>query len=193
MYDYNFPEQLNQKRLTLLLLSLVIPTETFILEDIYKKKKELEIKYDYNDEQELSIMADRGREVLRKVSLQIQALYPGFIMYSCDWQDRYIYTHPLVGIKIINHLFTFWVRDEKSGKTKDICEEKLTPFSVVSGNPVVGCETFSETLSKFRNIAEIIDRDGSFSIDEVEDFYTSIDELNYDIGVTVDESFNIRC
>jgi hypothetical protein len=43
MYDYNFPEGLTQERLTLLLLSLVIPTETSILKDIYKKKKELEI------------------------------------------------------------------------------------------------------------------------------------------------------
>ena len=192
MFDYNFPEQLNQKRLTLLLLSLVIPTETVILQKIYKKKRELEI-YDYKDSHNWSIMADEGRCALYKVSLQIQALYSGFIMYSSDWQQSHIYTHPLVGIKIINHLFTYWVRDEKSGKIKDVCEEKLTPFSVVSGNPVMGCETFSETLSKFRNIAEIIDSDGSFSIDEVEDFYTSIDELNYDIGITVDESGKISC
>ena len=191
MYDYNFPEQLNQKRLTLLLLSLVIPTETFILEDIYKKKKKLEIKYDYSDEQELLIMANRGREVLEKVSLQIQALYPGFIMYSSDWQQSHIYTHPLVGIKIINHLFTYWVRDEKSGKTKDICEEKLTPFSVVSGNNSVSCERFSETLRKFRNISGIIEEYGTFGLDY--DIYTSIDELNYDIGITVDENLNISC
>ena len=192
MYDYNFPEQLNQKRLTLLLLSLVIPTETFILEDIYKKKKELEIKYDYTDEKELLIMANRGRELLEKVSLQIQALYPGFIMYSCDWQQSHIYTHPLVGIKIINHLFTYWVRDEKSGKTKDICEEKLLPFSVVSGNNSVSCETFSESLSKFRNIAWFIEEYGVYGLDY--DIYSSIDELNYDIGVTVEErGGKIRC
>lgn len=185
MYDYKFPQQLNQKRLTLLLLSLVIPTDTIILQNIYKKKRELEVE-DYKNSEDWSIMADCGREVLRKASLQIQALYPGFIMYSSEWQDRYIYTHPLVGIKIINHLFTYWVRDEKSGKIKDACEEKLTPFSVVSGNNSISCETFSETLSKFRNIAEIIYRGGYFSIDEVEYFYTSIDELNDDIGITVD-------
>ena len=191
MYDYNFPEQLNQKRLTLLLLSQVIPTETVILENIYKKKRELEI-YDYKDSQNWSIMDDRGREVLRKVSLQIQALYPGFIMYSSEWQQSHIYTHPLVGIKIINHLFTYWVKDEKSGKTKHVCEENLTPFSVVSGNPVMDCETFSETLSKFRNIAGIIEEYGVFGLDY--DIYSSIDELNYDIGITVDESSGkIRC
>ena len=190
MYDYNFPEQLNQKRLTLLLLSLAIPTETVILQNIYKKKRELEI-YDYNDAQELSIMADRGREVLRKVSLQIQALYSGFIMYSCDWQQSHIYTHPLVGIKIINHLFTYWVKDGKSSKIKDVCEENLTPFSVVSGNNSVSCETFSETLSKFRKVAGIIEEYGVFGLDY--DIYSSIDELNYDIGITVDESGKISC
>ena len=42
MYDYNFPESLNQKRLTMLLLSLVIPTDTAVLKKIYKKKSELE-------------------------------------------------------------------------------------------------------------------------------------------------------
>ena len=128
-------------------------------------------------------MADRGREVLRKASLQIQALYPGFIMYDSEWQVSNIYTHPLVGIKIINHLFTYWVRDEKSGKIKDACEEKLTPFIVVSGNNCVSCETFSKTLSKFRNIAWFIEEYGVYGLDY--DIYSSIDELNYDIGVTV--------
>jgi hypothetical protein len=191
MYYYNFPQQLNQKRLTLLLLSLVIPTDTIILQNIYKKKRELEI-YDYKNSENWSIMADRGREVLRKASLQIQALYPGFIMYDSEWQDRYIYTDPLVGIKIINHLFTYWVRDEKSGKIKDACEEKLTPFSVVSGNNSISCETFSETLSKFRRVAGIIEEYGVYGLDY--DIYSSIDELNYDIGVTVEESCGkIRC
>ena len=192
MYDYNFPEQLNQKRLTLLLLSLVIPTDTVILENIYKKKKELEVNYDYTDEKELLIMANRGREVLGKASLQIQALYPGFIMYSSEWQNSHIYTHPLVGIKIINHLFTYWVKGEKSEKTKDVCEEKLLPFSIVSSNNSVSCERFSETLRKFRNIAGIIEEYGVFGLDY--DIYSSIDELNYDIGITVDESGGkIRC
>ncbi len=191
MFDYNFSEQLNQKRLTLLLLSLVIPTDTVILQNIYKKKRELEI-YDYKDSQNWSVMADEGRCALYKVSLQIQALYSGFIMYSCDWQQSHIYTHPLVGIKIINHLFTYWVKDEKSEKTKDVCEEKLTPFSVVSGNNSVSCERFSETLRKFRNIAGIIEEYGVFGLDY--DIYSSIDELNYDIGITVDESGGkIRC
>jgi hypothetical protein len=44
MYDYNSPEGHTQERLTLLPLSIVMPTETSILQDIYKKKKELEIE-----------------------------------------------------------------------------------------------------------------------------------------------------
>jgi hypothetical protein len=190
MYDYNFPQQLNQKRLTLLLLSLVIPTDTIILQNIYKKKRELEVE-DYKNSEDWSIMADCGREVLRKASLQIQALYPGFIMHSII-PYRYRCTDRFSGIKIVNHLFTYWVRDEKSGKIKDACEEKLTPFCVVSGNNSVSCETFSESLSKFRNIAWFIEEYGVYGLDY--DIYSSIDELNYDIGVTVEErGGKIRC
>lgn len=189
MYDYNFPQQLNQKRLTLLLLSLVIPTDTIILQNIYKKKRELEVE-DYKNSEDWSIMADCGREVLRKASLQIQALYPGFIMYDSEWQVSNLYTHPLVGIKIINHLFTYWIRDEKSGKIKDACEEKLTPFSVVSGPLSISCERFSETLSEFRNIADIIKAYGSFAVgDDV--IYTDLSDLNYDIGISVDKGGKI--
>ena len=207
MYDYNFPEQLNQKRLTLLLLSIVIPTETSILQNIYKKKRELEIIYYHRDTQNLSIIADRGREVLRKVSLQIQGLYPGFIMYGARREFHHlpgVYTSPLTEVKmdkwtipksvdVINHLFTYWVRDTNQDGIKNVCEERLTPFSVISANPVMNCKTISNHLSKFRNIAEIIDRYGSFSIDEVEDFYTSMHQLNYDEGIRVDRLGGIYC
>mgnify|MGYP001312772884 CR=1 FL=1 len=205
MYDYNFPEQLTQERLTLLLLSIVIPVDTAILKDIYKKKRELEI-YDYKDSQNWSIMADEGRCALYKVSLQIQALYPGFIMYGAR-RGHYlpgVYTSPLIEVKVdkwtipksvnvINHLFTYWVRDTNQDGIKNVCEERLTPFSVISANPEIDSKTFSETLSKFRNIAEIIDRYGSFSIDEVEDFYTSMHQLNYDEGICVDRLGGIYC
>ena len=188
MYDYNFPQQLNQKRLTLLLLSLVIPTDTIILQNIYKKKRELEVE-DYKNSEDWSIMADCGREVLRKASLQIQALYPGFIMHSII-PYRYRCTDRFSGIKIVNHLFTFWVRDEKSGKIKGACEEKLTPFSVVSGPLSISCERFSETLSEFRNIADIIKAYGSFAVgDDV--IYTDLSDLNYDIGISVDKGGKI--
>ena len=44
MYDYNFEERLTQKRLILLILSLVIPTDKYILKKIYNKKRELEVE-----------------------------------------------------------------------------------------------------------------------------------------------------
>jgi hypothetical protein len=102
MYDYNFPEQLTQERLILLLLSRVIPTETFILKDIYKRKKESEIEDDYKVLDMLRSMyhpeprlgKGNGGKInrehwaetryisrrYRKLSYQIRALYPGFIM-----------------------------------------------------------------------------------------------------------------
>ena len=103
MYDYNFPEQLSTERLTLLLLSLVIPTETSILKDIYKRKKRLEEQDDYTDQDKLralyhpnpglvGVKINRAcwastRHMERKhckICSQIRALYPGFIMYIID-------------------------------------------------------------------------------------------------------------
>ena len=39
MYDYNFPESLTAEQLTILLMSLVIPTDIVVLKQSYKKKK----------------------------------------------------------------------------------------------------------------------------------------------------------
>ena len=104
MYDYNFPEQLTQKRLTLLLLSLVIPTDTAVLKDIYKKKRELEdtddsCRYprggpygcrDWSlspslDDKWVNYVRDWQRRWFREFSKSltlIRCLYPNFIMYA---------------------------------------------------------------------------------------------------------------
>ena len=99
MYDYNFPEQLTQKRLTLLLLSLVIPTDTAVLKDIYKKKRELEdndYSYRYNrttngywDGKKWHKYDAPTREKYMKMVCEysksltlIRCLYPNFIMYA---------------------------------------------------------------------------------------------------------------
>ena len=118
MYDYNFPEQLSTERLTLLLLSLVIPTETSILKDIYKRKKELEEQDDYTDQDKLRVLYHPnpglvGVKINRacwastrhmerkhcKICSQIRALYPGFIMYIIDSPnpvtDEVVHAHPL--------------------------------------------------------------------------------------------------
>lgn len=112
MYSYNFPDELDQRRLTLLLLSLVIPTETVVLKDIYKKKQKLEMEHIYSKEY---------RMLLR----QIRCLQPGFIVYETTDYDEEEYectkcinlksltqqTVPIdgckipQGIKIINRIF----------------------------------------------------------------------------------------
>ena len=69
MYSHNFPEKLDDRRLTLLLLSQVIPTETIVLKDIYKMKQKLEMEH---------INSKEYRMLLR----QIRCLQPGFIVYE---------------------------------------------------------------------------------------------------------------
>ena len=86
MYDYNFPEQLTQKRLILLLLSLVIPTDTAVLKDIYKKKRELEdtddsYRYPRGPWRKRQVTGLARREYSKSLTL-IGCLYPKFIMYA---------------------------------------------------------------------------------------------------------------
>ena len=88
MYDYNFPERLTQERLTLLLLSLLIPTETVILQKIYKKKKQLEIE-DIHSESKYLKPVPKGHCLLLR---QIRCLHPGFILYQSDEGEE---SHPI--------------------------------------------------------------------------------------------------
>ena len=104
MYDYNFPTQLTNKRLTLLLLSQVIPAETVVLKDIYKKKEFLEIadtqeyyqtylaRYDFplsyrifnSGEFPCVGFMDLIKIESRMLLRQIRCLRRGFILYSSD-------------------------------------------------------------------------------------------------------------
>jgi hypothetical protein len=122
MYDYNFPEQLSTERLTMLLLSLVIPTETAVLKDIYKRKKRLEEQDDYTDQDKLRVLyhpnpglvgvkinrfcwaSTRHMERMHcNICSQIRALYPGFIMYIIDSSnpvtDEVVHALPLTTCK----------------------------------------------------------------------------------------------
>jgi len=94
MYYYNFPEQLTQKRLTLLLLSIVIPTDTAVLKDIYKKKRELEhnddsCRYPRGPWWKLGLVTELTRREYSKSLTLIGCLYPKFIMYAKgeDWES----------------------------------------------------------------------------------------------------------
>jgi hypothetical protein len=126
MYDYNFEERLSERRLTFLLLSLVIPVETQILQNIYKKKKEQERTELHKEIRERQLWKNSCVSIsdgFENVILQIKALYPGFIMCSMDYvyrDDDVIHTYPLKewkdprwehcgpipsGISVINHVF----------------------------------------------------------------------------------------
>ena len=115
MYDYNFPKQLSQKRLTLLLLSLILPTaEMVVLKKIYNKKRELEI--DDLQQVGISLQRDRSRfntlwvnrmmyKVHKMLCCQIRALYPGLIMCNMGYDhdnegDIVVNTHPLRKYKV---------------------------------------------------------------------------------------------
>ena len=102
MYDYNFPERLTQQRLTLLLLSLVIPTETVILQKIYKKKKQLEIE-DIHSENKYLKPVPKGHCLLLR---QIRCLHPGFILYeSAEGKETYpiiVEVNPLKKLPLVD-------------------------------------------------------------------------------------------
>ena len=120
MYDYNFPKQLSQKRLTLLLLSLVLPTaEMVVLKKIYNKKRELEV--DNLQKVGISLQRDRSRfntlwvnrmmyKVHSMLCCQIRALYPGLIMCNMGYDhdneyDIVVNTHPLRKYKVEGNMW----------------------------------------------------------------------------------------
>jgi hypothetical protein len=133
MYDYNYPEGLTQERLILLLLSLVIPTDTSILKYIYKQKKELEIEEYHKGIPDISEQNGWILDGNKNVFRQIQSLFPGFIMYNienaispeevskeiqalteCEYKLPFVggsfYTSPS-GVDIINFVFEKWYQN----------------------------------------------------------------------------------
>jgi len=101
MYDYNFPEQLTQERLTLLLLSIVIPVDTAVLKNIYKKKKELEddsCRYPRRPWRQRQVAGLARREFSKSLTM-IGCLYPNFIMYAKS-ED----TDPFISYNQLNDL-----------------------------------------------------------------------------------------
>ena len=203
MYDYNFEESLSPKRLTLLLLSLVIPTDRGILMNIYNKKRELEetrnILYYFVDIYNCFSSYYLMRE-FQMMLRQIRCLYPGFIRYGVFYtniHNRVIDTvniHPLTeitphprdvpapnGISIVNQIFKECV----CGET-----DKDTKFIIHFPNYHKIDETFDEKQKKFMNISCIIEEYGSYGIGD-EDIYTSIQELNYDQGISIDAGSSV--
>ena len=180
MYDYNCEESLTTRQLTLLVLSIVIPTDKDILMDIYNKKRELEIKDIHNDYQENPLgrgYLDDVYKEFQSMLRQIRCFYPGFIVYKYT-------TGPSVSeLHIIN--------------VKPLTEQEVKPVSLYGktsrGINIVNfifnhfdiSERFDKQQQYFKEVAEIIEKYGSFGIGE-DDIYTSIKELSYDKGIITD-------
>lgn len=124
MYSYNFEEQLDQRKLTILLLSFVIPTDTDVLKDIYENKRKLEnrdINQHYQNTFNYTIseayklcrsgehpnvdVRDLFTKKHRMLLRQIRCLQEGFIVYeTVDYDDeeeyeynKFINLKPLTG------------------------------------------------------------------------------------------------
>ena len=210
MYDNNFPESLTEERLILLLLSLVIPTDTSILKDIYKKKKELEIEEYHKgiqriSEQELWIL-DGFKNVFR----QIQSLFPGFIMYTIEnaiapeeittetlplterdvWTGiggRSSYCCSPLGVDIINFVFENWYKHNNR-----FINDKYNIVFNHSNN----YRDFGKRLKDFKRCADLLD---SFDLveykwpNEHNLVFETIEELNNEIGIQVNQYGDIMC
>ena len=209
MYDYNFPEQLTQERLTLLLLSLVIPTDTSILQDIYKKKKELEIEEYHKGIQDVSEQNGWILDGFKNVSRQIQSLFPGFIMYNIENaispEEIITNTHPLTeykyidpyeggsfytspsGVDIINFVFEKWYQ-HNNRFTND-------KYNIVYNHSKT-YRDFSKRLNDFKRCADLLD---SFDLveykwpNEHNLVFETIEELNNEIGIQVNQYGDIVC
>ncbi len=203
MYDYNFPEGLTQERLTLLLLSIVIPTDTSILQDIYKKKKELEIIEYHKGIQDISEQNGWILDGFKNVSRQIQALFPGFIMFNienaiapeeicketqvlteCEYIEPYegrSFTSPS-GVDIINFVFEKWYHHNNrftNDKYKIVYNHSKT------------YRDFSKRLKEFKLCADTLNNS---DLEPEQSFpYESIEALNYEIGIHVNQYGDIVC
>tara|TARA_B100001057_G_scaffold468091_1_gene526918 strand:+ start:1638 stop:2339 length:702 start_codon:yes stop_codon:yes gene_type:complete len=109
MFDYNFPKRLTQERLTLLLLSLAIPTETVILQKIYKKKKELEIE-DIHSESKYLKSIPKGHCILLR---QIRCFRAGFILYQSD--EVVVELNPLKKLPLVDRFRTSQAAEAAAG------------------------------------------------------------------------------
>ena len=214
MFDYNFPQQLTMKRQIILLLSMVIPTDPDILKDIYKKKRELEAE-DYHKEELSSryiLRSYRPDVNYRMLFTQINALFPGFIMYYIDahnepaWQG--LITYPLKegysddlvvpapsGISVINHLFRNW-GIYKYGSIFDIYDGPNDGNLKLIYNTNRHYIDLNEKITKFRRCVELFKNSDYTGLenefDDVDDI-EGIGDINWRLGIQVDIHRRIEC
>ena len=209
MYDYNFEERLTQKRLTMLLLSLVIPTDKYILKKIYNKKRELEVE---DLRYSLGVCTYRHLKMYRKICSQIRALYPGFIMYIIDSSnpvtDEVVHALPLTtckdpkwspysptpsGVSVINHVFqepplTFMEGAGVYDVGRQRLRGRLWPsyYNTTYRTTVAACPPLSildKMQREFREVSDILDECHCHRGGGC--WYESIEELNEDKGIRV--------
>ena len=209
MYDYNFPEQLTMKRQIILLLSMVIPTDPVILKDIYKKKKELEIEEYHKGIQSITLPELWILDGFKNVFRQIQSLFPGFIMYTIEnaiapeeittetlplterdvWTGmggRSSYCCSPSGVDIINFVF------EKFYKHNRFINDKYNIVYNHSNN----YRDFEKRMKDFKRCADLLDNfglDGYTFPNEHNLVFESIEELNDEIGIKVNQYGDIVC
>lgn len=219
MFDYNFSQQLTTKRQIILLLSMVIPTDPDILKDIYKKKRELE-EEDYHKEELSSryiLRSYRPDVNYRMLFTQINALYPGFIMYYIDaynepaWQG--LITYPLKegysddlfvpspsGISVINHLFQNWGY-YTNGSIFDVYDGANDGNLKLIYNKNRHYIELNEKIAKFRRCVELF-KNSDYTgleneIDDIDELdvesIEGIGDINWRLGIQVDIHRRIEC
>ena len=119
MYCYNFEQQLDKRRQTILLLSRVIPTDTNVLKDIYEKKQKLEtrdinqhykntfnhtvsstIKLCHSGEYPNVDVCDTFTKKHRMLLRQIRCLQPGFVVHeTTDYYEEEYECTKLINLK----------------------------------------------------------------------------------------------
>jgi hypothetical protein len=198
MYDYNFEERLTQKRLILLLLSIVIPNETAILKDIYKKKRELEVEEYHKGAQDISEQNGWILDGFKNTCIQINALYPNFIMYSIDYEfsdeKKVVHTYALVtgcgwrwrawrgdaprGLDVINHVFKYWTnRQPALGSTFKIEYNDNRTY-----------KELNDKITEFRRCEDLLNDSSEPNL-----LYLDVKEINEDFGIRVNDQLCIEC
>ena len=212
MFDYNFPEQLTMKRQIILLLSMVIPTDPYILKGIYKKKKELELEKYHKEEISWRYILRSWRPDVnyRMLFTQINALYPDFIQFLLDLDDDFggIYIHPLKdlyveeivcpapsGISVINHLFQNWGY-YIDGSIFDVYDGANDGNLKLIYNTNRHYIELNEKITKFRLCVELF-KNSDYTgleneLDDIDDI-EEIGDINWRLGIQVDIYRRIVC
>ena len=207
MYDYNFPTSLTAEQLTMLLLSLVIPTDNVVLKKIYKKKIELEIEDNHKD----YAMIEKYRTcryyvsgtnkvniLYRMLFTQIQSLYPGFIM--CDvTKDIAVNTRPLTewrankitgkrskypvpsGVSVINNIFREppldFMKDSPSVNEEYYYFTAKPNYTLIHTDCSAGLMNSAAIVSRFDKFGRLVNAATGCCLDAFDEIYNDFRKI----------------